>query len=65
MDQDQDQGGQLPAPPAMLPYELRLKLGIPDRCPDCSVSFGITRDWADLLARVTGHLDDTDSHRKQ
>jgi hypothetical protein len=59
MDQDQDQGDRLPAPPAMLPYELREKLGIPDRCPGCGESFGISRDWDALLAAVNGHLNET------
>lgn len=47
---------QLPPGPRMLPRELREKLAIPDRCPGCNVSFGVTGDWADLLAKVTAHL---------
>lgn len=47
---------QLPPGPVMLPQELRRKLGIEDRCPACGESFGVTADWAELLARIDAHL---------
>jgi hypothetical protein len=57
-----DQEPQLPAPPMMLPRELRERFQLEDKCPNCGHSFGITDDWDDLLAKVTAHLAETGSH---
>lgn len=46
-------------PPAMLPVKIRELLGLDDKCPGCGESFGITRDWADLIAKVDAHLNQT------
>ena len=51
--------GQVPPPPVMLSRELRERLQLPDRCPGCQESFGYTDDWADLLAKVDRHLNET------
>jgi hypothetical protein len=52
----------IPPPVQMLPRELRQRLNRPHLCAGCGESFGIVEDWADLLARVDRHLQETDNH---